>query len=178
MIVSKDCLIAIGKVIRPHGVRGAIRVRLHNPKSKLIPDKVEHMVIVSADGKHHGPLMFKHRIKSDVIFDCGDISNPETVTAIHGSPLMIPKREIPVESDEILFADLISCTAIDAETCSPFGTITNVSSHGASDVLTISTPEGLKLIPFVDEWIDRVDIQAKCVVINGPDLFPISNNER
>ena len=167
--------IAIGVIVRPHGINGTMRVKVYNADSTLFPAQVKHMAIVTPDGVEYRDLRFKNRVKADVLISCPKIQTPEHVQDLKGSQLNIPKQHIPVNADEFLFADLVGCSVVDADSNTVTGKVVGVDAFGASDILTVRTSDGLKLVPFVDQWVDAVNTKKKIVVIRDLDRFPVSD---
>ena len=55
-------------------------------------------------------------------------------------------------------ADLIGLDVIDNKSGEVYGKVTDVINRGASDIYVVETPQGEKMVPAVEEFIKKVDI--------------------
>ena len=81
------------------------------------------------------------------------------------------RKDFVLEDGEYFIADLIGIDVIDAKTMQIYGKLTDIINRGASDIYVVQTPNGERMIPAVDEFIDRVDIKSGVYVNTIPGLL-------
>lgn len=154
--------VAIGRILKPHGVHGEVKVALLTDDPRrfahlervfcLLPDgarRVLHLESSRAAGPEAVLLTFR------------EIASPEVAQELRHAVLEIPRREAPpLPPGKVYFADVIGLEAYDALAQAPLGTVTAVVSAG-HDLLEITTPQGEELlVPWVDSWVSRIDPEA------------------
>ena len=82
------------------------------------------------------------------------------------------RADIPLSADAYFLADLPGLAVIDADDESKvYGSVKEVSFAGAHDMLVIKTPSGERLLPMVDAFLIRVDVERGVFVRPIPGLL-------
>ena len=146
---------------RPHGVRGLLRIHLHNPASEAVTSGA--LSLVSAGGRVRGLRLVAWSGPAP-IFSAPGVDDRDDAEALRGARLLAPRDAIPVASDEYLYEDLAGCIVIGDD--APLGRVAEVFSAGAADVLVIRGDDGRELmVPLVDDWVASVDVAARRIVL-------------
>lgn len=113
-----------------------------------------------------------------IVVKLSGVNSISEAEALEGLTLFLPASEAPeLEDDTWFVADLIGCTLYDNG--KPVGEIVDVEYavgadgrtrlEDAAPLLAVETPGGEEaLVPFVQVWIDAVDIQGKAVRMRLP----------
>jgi 16S rRNA processing protein RimM len=166
----------LGEIMRPHGVRGELRVRLLTDYPERIarlktvylaetpepatptPYQVEGMRMNSGFGllKLHGIPDRTEAERYRGLFVLVDIAHA-----------------VPLEAGEFYLYQLIGLT-VQTEAGETLGTLTEVLETGANDVYVVDSPRyGEILIPVTDETILKTDVQARILSVRLPEgLLP------
>lgn len=159
--MSDDGLIVIGRLQKPFGIRGEIRVQAYTEtfeafeKSEWLQIKEKRMVIKQIR-IHKGSVL--------VLFD--GISTPEQVSEFSGQLVQTLAQNLPVkDEDEYYYFELIGLDVF-TESGRHLGKITEVMATGANDVFVVNGDSGEILIPFIDEVVTDIDLVAKKVQVN------------
>ena len=82
------------------------------------------------------------------------------ILLLHGNPTW-----------SFLYRDLIGCTV--SEQGRAVGRVAKVFEAGAGDVLVIEHEKREMMVPLVDQWVDRVDVEAREIhlVAGATDAF-------
>ncbi len=152
-------LIAVGYVARAHGVRGELRVHLHDPSSETLY-QVERVFVGGAE----------RRIESARSGPRGAVLL--LLEALKGQAVEVPRAEIPLEEDEVLLTDLLGFAVVD-ESGAPLGEVARVQP-GAQDLLVLhDRAAGVeRLFPLVDELVVELDLDGKRLVVSAPEGLP------
>jgi 16S rRNA processing protein RimM len=153
---STDDRITVGRIGRPHGVRGQVTVVLEpgdrayfEPGSQLWADDGRGLVVVSASAYRDRGLV--------VGFE--GVVDRDGAESLRGTILSVPaasRREL--DDGEFWLDDLVGLEAVDpAGTL--LGTVTAIDFGVAQDRIVVTTPEGREvLVPFVSALVgDPVD---------------------
>ena len=171
IVAADDIEVVVGRVGRPHGLRGEVRidVRSDEPDRRFAPGTTLRAeppkgsastlaaLTVAAARWHSGTLL--------VAFE--ELPDRSAAEAARGILLhtTIPGDASPEDPDEYYDHQLVGLAAFDVDG-SPLGTVTGVVHGGAQDLLTVTTPEGREaLVPFVKALVPEVDLDAARVVI-------------
>ncbi len=158
----------VGIVRRPHGVRGEVSVELvgENPRrleagsrlSAVIPEEGNAKELIVASSRAH---------KGRYIVRFAGIRNRDEAESLRGAALCIPEAEAEPRSGQVWIKDLFGLEVFDTEG-RKLGTIVDVLSYPAQDVIEIETLEGRALLPFVKDLVSEVDLESRRVVVSPP----------
>jgi 16S rRNA processing protein RimM len=161
--------VTVGRIGRPHGIRGdiVVGVRTDEPElrfakgSRLDTDPVGLGPLTVAGTKwHSGELLVRFE----------GISDRDAAAELRGTWLMVDSATIapPEDPDEFRDADLVglSVRTIDG---TAVGNVDDVL-HSGQDVLVIKSADGREImLPFVKPFVPEVDVSSGYLVIDPPD---------
>jgi 16S rRNA processing protein RimM len=170
----------LGEILRPHGVRGEVRVRLLTDFPERIsklervylgkdPDSIATPYGVESMRRHqeHGLLKLK------------GIDDRDAADRLRQLLVMIDlAHAVPLEAGEFYLYQLIG-VEVRTEAGEVLGTLTEVLETRANDVYVVKSPRyGEILIPALPETIIKTDIPAKQVIVRLPEgLLPGQSEE-
>jgi 16S rRNA processing protein RimM len=162
----------LGLVVRPHGVKGAVRVHLHNPASTAL-DGLRQVIVVQ--GGEQRSMSFRQLGDPSgggaVVLELDGVGDRDAAEALRGARLLVERAALPaLEEGEYYYEDLLGCRVEDLEGKS-LGEVREVFSAGASDVLVVRQGGEERLIPLVDEWVGEVDLEGKRIRVSGAEQF-------
>lgn len=158
--------VEVGVVTRPHGVRGELRVVLHQPGSTALLDAEK----VWLDGEPH--RVIKARAASDaVLLQVAGIDDRDAAGELRGAPVEVAREALDIEPGEVLLADLTGCEVVTVAG-ERWGEVARVET-GAQDRLVVIGDGGReRQLPLVDEFVVEIDLDAQRIVIDPPDGLP------
>jgi 16S rRNA processing protein RimM len=100
------------------------------------------------------------------------VGTREAAEALNRVRLSVSREKLGhPEEDEFFAADLIGLAA-ETPDGEPLGTIVAVPDYGGGDLLEIAPPRGpTALVPFTKAFVPAIDLAARRVVVDAPDLF-------
>ena len=155
-----------GRVQNTHGCHGQVKVESYC-------DSLEVLRSLPCVYRRVGNAYLPHRIlqtgrKQDAaILQLEGIDDMDAAEALKGEVLYAARADIPMEEGAYFLADLPGLPVIDAENGREYGSVKEISFMGGRELLVVATPDGERLLPHVDAFIDRVD------VANGVYVRPI-----
>jgi len=163
-------LVAIGKVLKPHGVRGELRVQILTDFPERFHETSE-VHLVSPEGLVLPRAVEGIRFHSTwVLMKLAGIKDPETVGKFRGWLVTVPEAElVELEPDEYWHFQLEGLEVRD-ESGAVLGRLEEVLQTPGHDLYSVRGPSGEILIPAVAEFVVSVDVEAGLMVVRPPVL--------
>jgi len=162
--------LVVGRVGRPHGVRGelTVEVRTDDPDARFAPGSV-----LRTEPPERGPLTVEDaRARSGgLVVAFAGISDREGAEALRDTVLVVDSDSLPPldAEDEWYDHQLVGLAAVDPADA-VLGTVADVVHSPASDLLVVlDTDGGEHLVPFVRDIVPVVDMPGGRVVVAAPE---------
>ncbi|HEY2106625.1 MAG TPA: ribosome maturation factor RimM [Candidatus Binataceae bacterium] len=159
-------LIAFGRIVGAHGLRGAVRVRPDNPESN--PQMLERL-FVDRDGT---PI--EHRVRSSARAGRGSlklelegIDTIEQAQALRGVDLYLAIDDLPPASDKEFYYFQVVGLRVETTDGRLLGTIVEIFFNGANDVWVVKDGPREVLIPVIEDVVRRIDLEGGYVIIEA-----------
>ena len=156
-------LFPVGKVIKPHGIEGKIKVKYYGEDLKQFSHYRE---VVLRDGRGNGKTfdLLEVGVQSSLlILKLKGIERIEDAEPLVGHEVLIRRDLLPdLEEDEYYWADLLGID-VESEGGKKIGTVKEIFSTGANDVYVIEGRRGEVLLPATGEVIKRIDLQRRVI---------------
>ena len=169
MSTEPDDTVVVGRIGRPHGVRGevTVEVRTDDPDLRFAPGSV---LLTEPAGR--GPLTVAGRRwhREVLLLRFEGVESREAGEAGRNTELHVAVADLPELEDPDVFYDhqLVGLTA-QLTDGSPLGEVAAVRHEGA-ELLVVRRPGGGELlIPFVAAIVPTVDLAAGHVVVDPPE---------
>jgi 16S rRNA processing protein RimM len=160
--------LSVGRVLRPHGVRGELRVEILTAYPERLaqhahlylarPDSPEDVRRYLVEGlRLHGEILL---LKLD---GCDDRNSADR---LRGLLVQVPIEEaMPLEEGEYYLFQLVG-VRVETETGEWLGQVAEVIETGANDVYVVHGPRGELLLPALDDVVLELDLEAKRMVVH------------
>ena len=155
----------VGRIVTTHGIKGEVKVKVETDDDSRFSKN--NKLYVGADEKHiSGEIIIDNaRYQKDMILlSFNNIKDINDVLKYVGLSLFVDIDEVRVDG-EIYYDDLIDCKIIaDGK---EVGIVIDVMEVPQGEILRVKKKDGkIALIPYVDEFIENVDINKKEIIIN------------
>lgn len=161
---GESVFLAVGKLRRPHGVRGDILLEVFTDFPERLKPGVNLFV-----GDDHKPMRLTRARNRDnlLILRFSGFSTPEEVTSLTNQILYVKSEEIPaLPVGEYYHHQLLGLNVAE-DTGQPLGSIAEVIETGANDVLVVKLPSGKELLlPWNEDVIRQIDLSQKIVTVH------------
>jgi 16S rRNA processing protein RimM len=161
---DSSALIQLGFVGAPYGVRGWVKLRSHtDPPERLLEhrnlmlgrDSAWQSYRIEASGRSGGALTVK----------LAGVEDRDQAQALRGARICVPRSELPPRDDRDFYrADLIGCEVVNLEGTG-LGRVQNFMETPAQVLMVVRGAKDV-LIPAVPQYLRRVDLQARRVVVD------------
>lgn len=167
----------LGKIVRPHGIRGELRMKILTDYPERIGNELKTVYIGTGANQLDAETYTIESVrfhKDFLLLTLKDISDRNEAELLRGLYVMIDlEHAVPRDEDEIYLYELMGLTVktVDDKT---LGTIHDVIETGANDVYIVRSHEyGELLLPIHDETLVGVDTETGIVTVNLPEgLLP------
>ena len=163
-----DKLVKIGKIARPHGVRGTLKV-LPLTDDKTRYNKLKKIYIQTRHGiKEFDILAVRYQDKF-VLLDLVGIETMTEAESYIGNYIVIDKKDrMPLHENTYYIEDLIGLNVYEKDTY--LGKLTDVMQPGSNDVYIITLEDGKEiLLPAIKSVILEVNIELGLMKVNVPE---------
>lgn len=141
-------LLEIGKILRPHGVKGGVKIEKYLEGKYA---KFKKVYIAKADDL--ADVVFVTELNNDsCVFLFSFCHSVEDAEKLRNKLVYIDRNDYPDFKDKVYLADLIHKPVIDEQGV-VLGTLEEYDDYGASVILTIKCGVVSYQIPFVEEII-------------------------
>ena len=163
--VSPEDLLLIGKVVRPHGLKGLLRIISYAESSDTYL-KAGEVFLEGGSGKtvKHGIISITPG-KKFFLLHLEGLDSLEKAEAYRGGNIYIEKSGLSRGGDDEYFWYELIGLPVFLETGKRIGTITQIVPGGGHDIYVVQKGDKEILIPAVHGVIKKVDLENEKVVI-------------
>ena len=155
--MAKSKYLECGRIVNTHGVKGAVKVenRCDTPKVLASLKRIyfEKDGVYSEKRVLHGSVF-----KEFVIFELEGVSDMDAALLLKNTVIYADRDDIPLGEGAYFLADLEGLDVI-------------VINRGASDIYVVETPTGERMMPAVDEFVKKIDIEKGIFVSPIPGML-------
>ena len=160
--------LAVGRVSRPHGVRGELRVKILTDYPGRLGQHA-YFYLASPDSPEmvrRYPVEKLRRHKEVLLLKLGGCDDRTGAEELRGQLVQIPTEEaVPLEEGEYYDFQLIG-VKVEAESGESLGQVVEVLKTGANDVYIVRGSWGEVLLPAVKDVVLKLDIEARQMVVH------------
>ncbi|MBM4367885.1 MAG: 16S rRNA processing protein RimM [Deltaproteobacteria bacterium] len=160
-------LIELGSVVGIFGVRGEVRLHLHNREDSVLDEPREVILRGPDEQERVATVSARPGAGKRIIGRVAGVGNPDEAAALVGWTVHIDRDALPPTAEgEFYVADLLGLPVEDEEG-TLIGTLRDVActAGGARDVWVIDTDGGEAFVVATPENILRVDHEAGVIVV-------------
>ncbi|MCQ2427111.1 MAG: ribosome maturation factor RimM [Clostridia bacterium] len=153
---NEEKYLECGQIINTHGIAGTVKI---DPWTDTPQDFAElrRLYFRSGSGFEERKILKNSVQKRFVLSKIEGVDTVEAAEALKGTVVFADRDDIPLDEGSYFIVDLIGLPVIDSSTGVKYGEISEVFNAGASDIYTVATPSGERMMPAVPEYVDRVE---------------------
>jgi 16S rRNA processing protein RimM len=175
--------ITIARVVRTQGRKGEVATELHTDFPERFAER-RRLFALTADGvrrelqlEHHWPH------KGRMILKFRGVDTISTAEELVGAEIQLPRSQrVPLQGQAAYIGDLVGCTVWDG--ARQIGQIVDVRFGAGDAPLLVVDDRGKEyLLPFAEEYLKRVDVDARRLDMSLPEGMldldaPLSEEEK
>jgi 16S rRNA processing protein RimM len=167
--MNTEDTLEIGVVVKPHGIRGELKVKLHFEGSDSLAS-ADSVLLRHTDGRvtSHALESVRASGKTTLLMLEG-VSSMNAAEALREAVVLVKRSALPaLEDGEYYLVDLVGCEVFLAGAL--LGVVRAVRPDPSVDTLVIETPTGETVEqPLGDAWVGAVDVSARRVELLNDD---------
>jgi len=154
--------------MRPHGVKGELRLRLFNKSSDILLEQDEVLVRM-ADGEEH-EVSIDHARRADdaILLKLFSVDDRDRADDLRGAHICVRRKEFPAPGEGEFYAvDIVGSEARMKEDGTRLGEVVEIMTYPTVQSIIIRADDKLGdwEVPLSDTFIGTVDTAAKVVEI-------------
>jgi 16S rRNA processing protein RimM len=160
-------LLSIGKILKPHGIRGEVKVLPLTDFPRRF-DRLSHIQVLTADHRLLDLTIQKVRYyKNFVYLKFKEYTSVDQVKGLRGGLLKIKRSEaVELPEGQYLYFDIIGLS-VRTEAGEELGVVEDIFSTGGNDVYVVKSQKNKEyLIPATTEIIKKIDLVEKVLIIH------------
>lgn len=170
MDTSKKQMVVMGRIVAPYGIYGWVKIQ---PDTETLDSLFDYETWwlgrdERSDGQWQSYEVETVKIHSNILIAKLDgVDDRDAAFACKGMLVAVPRDQLPEpHEDEYYWSDLIGLNVANEQGVD-FGKVVDVFETGANDVLVVKGDKE-RLIPFIDQVVLQVDLDAKTMVLDWP----------
>ena len=163
---SSEKLVSIGEIIKPHGIKGELKILLFNEESRSLKENQKIFL------DNNSNKFFKYKIerisysfkKNKIkLFEINTMNEAEM---LRGFILNISREDFPkLKDNEFYLNDLLDFRLVDSIN-NKFGIVINILHLPANDVLVVIFNKKEYLIPLIKDVVKKIDMKNREIIID------------
>ena len=159
-------MIAIGKILKPWGIKGEVKVSPYNQNA------FEGLKEVWIDEKVYTLKKCSVRVGYAYLLIEG-FDTPEASERLRDKELFAPKDVLgALNADEYLIEDMIGLLVVDDTGCE-WGKVVSIEQYGSADVYTVVGRKGENRFPFLSELIKDINLEKRVMTVSSEKLSEV-----
>ncbi|MBX9598153.1 MAG: ribosome maturation factor RimM [Burkholderiales bacterium] len=159
-------LIDMGYIANAFGIQGWVKIKTATEYSDSL-DGYTQVYLKLKDGTVLSKKIEKSFARDGVFHaKLAGVDNRDAAFALKGTIIAVDREEFPaLDEDEFYWVDLIGLNVINVQGES-LGIVKDLLETGANDVLVAKLEQEERLIPFVAQYVVKVDMQNKQIIVD------------
>lgn len=156
--MNKNRFLECGRIINTHGVKGGIKLEAWCDSPADLAS-LSRVFLVSGGKYVERKVKRASVFKQFVIAELEGVADIDAAMQLKGQTVYADREDFDIDEGSFFVADLIGLDVIDVATGDKIGELSDVLNLGASDIYTVKTDRGEKMIPAVPEFIKEIDTE-------------------
>jgi 16S rRNA processing protein RimM len=150
----------VGRVLRPHGLKGEVRVQVFNPAAPNL--QASRLVYVAGQRRR----VLRARNDHDAwILQLTGLTNRDQVEGLRNHLVEVKDADLRRDDDDSYFVHELIGLRVVTDTGRELGTITEVIYTGANDVYVVKGDGKEYLIPAIAQVVARIDLPVSVMTV-------------
>ncbi|MCR9258593.1 MAG: ribosome maturation factor RimM [Pseudomonadaceae bacterium] len=164
---TADRVIVVGRIGAPYGIKGWVNVQsFTQPLENLLSYEPWLLQASAASGWQKSP---SHRIrphKKGFVAGFEGVTDRDQAAVLTGTLIGVMRAAFntTTDADEFYWQDLTGCEVINQHN-QVLGVVDHLMETGVHDVLVVKGLEPQLLIPFVDPYVEQVDLETRRITV-------------
>ncbi len=159
--------IQIGKVVKPHGVKGELSVEYY-VESPLFFASLKEVLLGEEGSLEPFGLAHWREHQGRVLLTLKGLTDRNAADALRGTGVFVPEDQLPgLEEGEVYLRDLVGLRILLPDG-RELGSLVEIQTPGGQEIWVVETPEGREVLFPANEENVELDLGARRAVIHPP----------
>ena len=167
--------ISIGRIVRPHGIRGEVRLKLHNPDSDVLSPGMQVRLCRDSGQIRHARIEAVRFVPNGfVLLMLEDVRSRDAAESLRNVELEVDREVLgELEDGEFYIVDVIGARVeIEGDEQGRVGKVVDYLNYPSTDVLVIDFGGARYEVPLLDDFVvSVVTTGSSKVVVRNIDGF-------
>lgn len=161
--------VVVGKIRRPHGLRGEVVVEILSDVGSRFKPGAEVEIVRGSMPRRRARIAATRRGKGEAIVRFEGFESRDEATELRGAVLEVSRAEVPAApAGSYYFFELVGCVCEDARS-GELGTVERILEDGGGLVLEIKKGTETLLVPFVKAYLKEMDPIGRRIEVDLPE---------
>ncbi len=152
--------IAIGRVCRPHGLHGLLKVQLYNPASTIVQKCQELLIGESPETAQRYHITSLQTASKSLLVALKECDTIEAAECLRNQQIWADVAQLPKLADgEFYHFQLVGLRVINTKG-QVVGKVTAVEENESADSLVVRGRDKTHLIPLISDAVKQIDVNA------------------
>jgi len=152
-------------IARAHGIRGEVAIVTHDPESQTLA--TIDQIYLGEDARR---VLGARPTQKGWLVELEGVDTRDAAEALRGQTVAVDRTALQLAEGDILLSDLVGCRVVLGDG-RPWGTIARVDTAG-QDRLVIHDGDVERLLPLVDAFVTKIDLDQGVVTVEPPEGLP------
>ena len=163
---SPEKLLLLGKVIRPHGLKGLLRILSYARSEESFRESEIIFLRLSSGQTHEHEVLSVKPYKNIHFLKLKKLNSLEEAERYRGAEILIKNDSLSRENeDEYFWYELIGLR-VHLDTGRYIGTIKQILPTGSNDIYVVRQGKTENLIPAIHDVVQEIDLANKKMIIS------------
>lgn len=160
--------VLVGILSRPHGIRGELRVEIHSDNPERFEPGSE-LLLVPPRGPRRPVRVTRFRlVRGGGLITIAGCESREEAVELRGARLEVERSRVPAAPAGFYYQyELVGCRCFEADH-GELGEVVDLVEDGGGHLLQIRNGQRELLVPFVEAFLERVDVEAARIDLRLP----------
>ena len=163
--IARENLLLIGKVIRPHGLMGQLRIWSYAESQASFSDVVGVFLEACSGEIHNFEVITVKPHKNFFLMSLRGLTSLEEAEKYRGAGIYISKHDLKATGEHEYFWHELIGLAVYLETGQYIGTLNHILPTGGNDIYVVREGEKEFLIPAIQEVVKEIDLANGRLII-------------
>ena len=153
----------LAQIMRPHGVRGEVRLKVFNKDSDLLLELDEVLVRLPDGEEHEVSIDRARRADAAILMKLHSVDDRDRADELRGGVVCARRAAFPeLGQGEFYVCDVVGARVVVETSGAELGTVEDLRTYPSVDVLVVKAADGGRAweIPLVEAYIAKVEANA------------------
>jgi len=162
---AEQKLLVVGKVTRPHGIAGEVKVQ-PAPSYEALLAEVERVYL--GDGRRPHRVLARRPHQGALLLRLERVANRNDAEALRGAAVLVSLEDVPALPAGAYYPYQLVGLRVLRASGEEIGRLSEVLRTGSNDVYVVERASGQLLLPALSDVVRSVDLAAGTMIVDVP----------